>query len=299
MLGLHLYDPTLNSKFNIFRKLLPRMQANLNIISGHNLPPEIIANNDALRQGVVESVEHFKSSETMIAPPQKKAYYWSKDKPMMRQILSHPKVAYLFNHHVKNESADNEKTRSTQESNEPEVEPTIIEQLPDENNINEDKLDADSAIEHSIPTEKITIPQEKAPVPVAELQIDLGGFESVDLEATKIITTETWTEIKEAQPQDHIELSKQAICNYPFEEPLEKRRHLLVILDETLNNQDMLDSPHIKFAMILAIMDQASAIEGIKNVIPESDLIQIQMFKNKFKPEILGSKTFYSQRVFN
>ena len=218
---------------------------------------------------------------------------------MMRQILSHPKVAYLFDHHVKSESADNEKTISTQETIELEVEPTIIEELLVENDINEDKSDADSAIEHSISTGKIPIPQEKAPEPVAELQIDLGGFDSVDLEATKIITTETWTKIKEAQPQDHIELSKQAICNYPSEEPLEKRRHLLVILDETLNNQEMLDSPQIKFAMILALMDQANAIEGITNVIPESDLIQIQMFKNKFKPEILRSNTFYSQRVFN
>ena len=299
MLGLHLYDPTLNSKLYIFRKLLPRMEANLNIISGDNLPPEVIANNDALRQGIVESVEHFQSSETMITPPQKKAYYWSKDKPMMRQILSHPKVAYLFYHHLKSESADNEKTISTQETIELEVEPPIIEELLVENDINEDKSDADSAIEHSISTGKIPIPQEKAPEPVAELQIDLGGFDSVDLEATKIITTETWTKIKEAQPQDHIELSKQAICNYPSEEPLEKRRHLLVILDETLNNQEMLDSPQIKFAMILALMDQANAIEGITNVIPESDLIQIQMFKNKFKPEILRSNTFYSQRVFN
>lgn len=298
MLGLHLFDPTLTRKFNIFRKLHSKMEANLKIISSSNLPPEIIANNDAIRQGIDTSVEHFRSSETMIVSPQKNAYYWGKDRPMMRQILSHPKIEYLFETNSKKEGVDNEESISTQESDELEFEPAINDEQPEVNGINEEKLDADSAIEHSTSTEKTIIPHENGPEPVAELQIDLGGFDSVDLEATRIITTETWTGIKESKPQDHIELSRQAICNYPSEEPLEKRRHLLVILDETLNNQEMLDSPHIKFAMILALIDQANAIEGITNVIPESDLIQIQMFKNKFKREILSSNTFYSQRVF-
>ena len=83
-------------------------------------------------------------------------------------------------------------------------------------------------------------------------------------------------------------------------DPIQYRTHILSYLDETLPPNENGLEVHLKFAIVLAvdtIARKLSEKSGILNVIPDSSLELIRLFKDSNKNQILESGTAYSLRV--
>ena len=109
-----------------------------------------------------------------------------------------------------------------------------------------------------------------------------------------------WNDLREQESNTHIETIQAFIKNGEVSDPIQYRTHILSYLDETLPPNENGLEVHLKFAIVLAvdtIARKLSEKSGILNVIPDSSLELIRLFKDSNKNQILESGTAYSLRV--
>ena len=273
---------------------------NLRVLINENTPP-------GLEKESIQQIKMFqkraKSSNLMLIEYDDMKFKRTKPKDL-RAIFTQAEIQFLL-------------------GGKPSVEKTIpVRNEPQESNVSQAKeSDYDEGIEKQKP--KVHTQNEtKTPDGMQNEQLPLGSEtkeseekidETVDEvfdasvfdidyvgETVSLYPNNFWNELREQESNTHIERIQALIKTGEVSDPIQYRAHILSYLDETLPPNENGLEPHLKFAIVLAVDAIARKLRetsGILNVIPDSSIELIRLFKDRNKNEILKSRTAYSQRI--
>lgn len=210
----------------------------------------------------------------------------------LREIFSLPPIVYLA-------TGKHETGTSNQIEGAPLTTTPTIQQPPKENTHPEETKSTQEV--------KIDEPIVKVSQPIVEEEGEeellLSDFVTDDgTNDTSKFFDGLWEELCNTEPSRHLVTAKGIIKAKQIGNYAQQRSHLLECVDECLLTDVQSIQSHHKFVVILAIKELAREIEltsELIDVLPQSTLESIRLFKEQNKTEILKSGVPYFMQVLN